>query len=116
MKRAPLSTVIAAWLQQVAADHVGPPLIVAKIVGSLMIEHGPDMWFRLSDISELTGQSPGIVAGILYRLRHRGRLYFKRRSEHHEGVDAEFQFILPRKMPKPFERDRVRGKMEVKQS
>jgi hypothetical protein len=116
LKLTPLSTDIAAWLQQLAADHDGVALIVAKTVGSLMIEDGPKMWFKLNRISDLTGLSPGIVAAILYRLRHRQRLYFKRRGDRDEGVDPEFQFILPRKMPKPIERDRVWRKMEVKQN
>jgi hypothetical protein len=116
MKLAPPSTVIAAWLQQLASDHDGVALIVAKTVGSLMIEDGPDMWFKLSRICALTGQSPAIVAGILYRLRHRGGLYFKRRSDPHEGVDPEYQFTIPRKMPKRIEPNRVWRKMEVKQN
>jgi hypothetical protein len=116
MKLAPPSTVIAAWLQQLAADHDGVALDVAKTVGSLMIEDAPETWFKLSRICALTEQSPAVVAAILYRLRHRRRLYLKRRSDRHEGVDAEFQFILPRKMAKPIERDRVRRKTEVKQN
>jgi hypothetical protein len=116
MKLTPLSTEIAAWLQRLAADHDGDALNVAKTVGSLMIEDGPEMWFKLNRICALTGQSPASVAAILYRLRHRRRLYFKRRSDRHEGVGAEFQFILPRKMPKPIERDRVWRKMEVKRN
>jgi hypothetical protein len=44
MKLTPLSTVIAAWLQQLAADHDGVALIVAKTVGSLLIEDGPRAW------------------------------------------------------------------------
>jgi hypothetical protein len=116
MNVTPLSTVIDAWLRQLAADHDGVALIVAKTVGSLMIEDGLEMWFKLNRISDLTELSPGIVAGILYRLRERGRLYFKRRGDHQEGVDPEYQFTLPRKMPKRIERDRVRRETEVKQS
>jgi hypothetical protein len=116
MKLTPLSNLIAAWLHQLAADHDGVALNVANTVGSLMIEDGPKMWFKLNRISDLTGLSPGVVSAILYRLRHRGRLYFKRRSGRDEGVDPEFQFILPRKMPKPIERDRVWRKMEVRQN
>jgi hypothetical protein len=115
MNVTPLSTVIAEWLQQLAADHDGVAFIVAKTVGSLMIEDGPEMWFKLNRISYLTGLPPGVVAAVLYRLRHRHRLYFKRRGDRDEGIDAaEFQFILSRKMPKPIERDQVWRKKEVK--
>lgn len=68
-----LGVTLDKWLQRLVADHDGTALIVAKTVGSLMFEDGPDMWFKLSRISDLTGQSPNIVAGILHRLRHRGR-------------------------------------------
>jgi hypothetical protein len=36
------------WLQRLAADHDGVALIVAKTIGSLMIEDGADEWFKLS--------------------------------------------------------------------
>jgi hypothetical protein len=107
---------LTEWVRRLAADHDGAALIVANTVAALMFEDGAEMWFKLSRICALTEQSPVIVAGILSRLRHRGRLYFKRRSDPHEGVDPEFQFILPRKMPRPFERDRVQRKMEVKKT
>jgi hypothetical protein len=42
-------------------------------VGSLMIEDRPNVWFKLSRISGLTGLSPEIIAGILYQLRLRLR-------------------------------------------
>jgi hypothetical protein len=48
---------IAEWLQRLAADHDGTALIVAKTVGSLMIEDGPGAWFKLSRICYLTRQS-----------------------------------------------------------
>jgi hypothetical protein len=89
MNVTPLSTVIAEWLQQLAADHVGVAFIVAKTVGSLMIEDGPEMWFKLNRISDLTEQSPAIVAGILHRLRRRGRLHFVRRDDPRAGVEAQ---------------------------
>ena len=37
----------------------------------MMIEQGAGEWFELSQICGLTGQSPNVVAGILYRLRDR---------------------------------------------
>jgi hypothetical protein len=86
-----LRVALADSLRRLAADHDGTALIVAKIVGSMMIEKGPDTWFKLSRISDLTGLSPAIVAGILHRLRRRGRLHFERR----DGVDREYRFTIP---------------------
>jgi hypothetical protein len=114
MKPTPLSTVIAAWLQQLAADHEGAALIVAKTVGSLMIEDGPEMWFNLKRISALAEQSPSVVAPILHRLRLRRRLRFERRGDLQDGVDHEYRFIIPTETPERIERDRVWRKMEVK--
>jgi hypothetical protein len=102
------------WLRRLAADHDGPALIVAKTVGSLMFENGPDMWFKLSRISDLTRVSPHIVAGILYRLRHRGRLHFERRDDRHDGLDPEYRFTIPTEMPEQIERTRVWATKEVK--
>jgi hypothetical protein len=116
MKLTPPSTVIAAWLRLLSADHDGTALIIAKTIGSMMIEDGPDKWFRLSRISDLTEQSPATIAGILHRLRRRGRLHFERRDEQYDGVDPEYRFILPTEMPERLERDRVWRKMEVKQN
>jgi hypothetical protein len=73
MKLTPLSTKIAAWLQRLAADHGVPALIVAKIVGSTMIEKGADIGeglavnsrLQLSRISDLTKLSPTIVFGMV---------------------------------------------------
>jgi hypothetical protein len=61
-----LGVVLGEWLQRLAADHDGTALLVAKTIGSLMIEDGPDMWFKLSRISYLTGPAPEIITGILY--------------------------------------------------
>jgi hypothetical protein len=105
---------IAEWLHRLAADHGGTALIVAKTVGSLIIEDGPDMWFKLSRISCLTAQSPNIVAGILSRLRRRGRLHFERRDDRHDGVDPEYRFTIPTEMPELIERTRVWATTEVK--
>jgi hypothetical protein len=109
------STSIEAWLQRLAADHDGTALIVAKTIGSLMIEDGLGAWFKLSRICDLTGQSPSIVAGILHRLRRRGRLYVERRGDVREGVDPEYRFTIPTKMPERIGRDRVWSRTEVKQ-
>jgi hypothetical protein len=62
MKLPPLTIDIATRLQELAADHDGVALIVAKTIGSLMIEDGPEKWFKLSRISHLTGLFPRIVA------------------------------------------------------
>ena len=109
-----LGVTLDKWLQRLVADHDGTALIVAKTVGSLMFEDGPDMWFKLSRISDLTGQSPNIVAGILHRLRHRGRLHFERRDDRHDGVDQEYRFTIPTEMPELIERTRVWPTKEVK--
>jgi hypothetical protein len=109
-----LGVVLADWLRRLAADHDGVALIVAKTVGSLMIEEGPDLWFKLSRISYLTGLSPDLIAGILYRLRRRGRLHFERRDEGHDGVDSEYRFTVPTEMPEQIERARVWATSEVK--
>jgi hypothetical protein len=98
---------IAEWLQRLAADHDGPALIVAKTVGSLMIEDGPSAWFKLSRICYLTRQPDAVVAGILSRLRQRGRLHFERRNERHDGVDPEYRFTIPAELPEVIERARV---------
>jgi hypothetical protein len=83
-----LGVVLADWVQRLAADHDGTALIVAKTVGSLMIEDGPDMWFKLSRISYLTGLFPDIITGILYQLRRRGRLQFERRDDRQDDISA----------------------------
>jgi hypothetical protein len=98
---------LSKWLRRLAADHDGAALIVAKTVGSLMIEDGPGAWFKLSRICDLTGQSDAVVAGILYRLSRRGRLHFKRRDDRHDGIDPEFRFTIPTKSPEVIERARV---------
>jgi hypothetical protein len=56
----------------------------------------------------------GRVAGILYRLRHRGRLQFERRDDRHDGLDPEYQFTIPTEMPEQIERTRVWATKEVK--
>ena len=116
-KSSPLETKLGLaledWLRRLAADHAGVALIVAKAVGSLMIEEGLDMWFKLSRISYLTGLSPDLIAGILYRLRRRGRLQFERRDRH-DGVDPEYRFTVPTEMPEQIERTRVWATKEVK--
>ena len=105
---------LAVWLRRLAADHDGAALIVAKTVGSLMIEDGQDMWFKLSRICDLTGQSSEVVAGILHRLRGRGRLHFERRDDRHDGIDPQYRFTIPTEMPERIERTRVWATMEVK--
>jgi hypothetical protein len=107
-----LSITIAEWLQRFAADHDGTALIVAKTVGSLLIENGPRAWFKLSRICDLTGQPDAVVAGILSRLRRRGRLHFERRDERHDGVDPEYRFTIPAELPEVIERARVWPTME----
>jgi hypothetical protein len=102
-----LGVVLTEWLRRLAADHDGTALIVAKVVGSLMFEDGAEMWFKLSRICDLTGQSSDVVAGILYRLRHRGRLQYERRDDRHDGVDPEYRFTIPTEMPEQIERTRV---------
>jgi hypothetical protein len=109
-----LGVVMGEWLQLLAADHDGVALIVAKTVGSLMIEDGPDMWFKLRRISGLTGQSPQVVAGILHRLRGRGRLHFERRDDRQDGVNPEYRFTIPAEMPEQIERARVWPTTEVR--
>jgi hypothetical protein len=111
---ADFANIIAHWLRRLAADHDGVALIVAKTVGSLMFEDGQDSWFQLRRISGLTGQSPEVVAGILYRLRGRGRLHFERREDRQDGVNPEYRFSIPTKMPER-ERARVWQSSEVKQ-
>jgi hypothetical protein len=69
---------------------------------------------RSSRISDLIGVSPHIVAGILYRLRHRGRLRFQWREDCHDGLDPEYRFTLPTEMPEQIERTRVWATKEVK--
>jgi hypothetical protein len=105
---------IATWLHRLAADHDGAALIVAKTVGSLLIEDGPCAWFKLSRICDLTGQPNAVVTDILYRLSRRGRLYFRRRDECHDGVDPEYRFTIPTEMPELIERTRVWATTEVK--
>jgi hypothetical protein len=105
---------LTEWLLRLAADHDGAALIVAKTVGSLMIEDGQDMLFKLSRISGLTGLSPDHITGILYRLRRRGRLHFERRDDRHDGVDPEYLFTIPAEMPELIERTRVWATTEVK--
>jgi hypothetical protein len=117
--RAPLpdttqGAAIAKWLQRLAADHDGTALIVAKTVGSLLIEDGPGAWFKLSRICDLTGQPDAVVAGILSRLSRRGRLHFKRRDERYDGVDPEFCFTIPAELPEVIERARVWPTMREK--
>ena len=123
---------LAVWLRRLAADHDGAALIVAKTVGSLMIEDGQDMWFKLSRICDLTGQSPEVVAGILERLRRRGRLDFGRRdgsqgrhdgdhhgrqhADRHDDGDPEYRFTIPTEMPELIKRTRVWATTEVKKS
>jgi hypothetical protein len=102
-----LNDKLAAWLQQLAADHDGDALFVAKTVGSMMIEQGPGTWFRLSAICALAEQPSAIVEGILHRLRRRGRLHFERRDEQYDGVAPEYRFTIPTEMPERLERDRV---------
>jgi hypothetical protein len=119
------------WLRRLAADHDGVALIVAKTVGSLMIEDGQESWFRLSRICDLTGQSPAVVAGILQRLRRRGRLDFGRRdvsqggchdADHHgrqhagrhDDADPEYRFTIPAEMPELIEHARVWATSEAK--
>jgi hypothetical protein len=109
-----LGVALDEWLRRLAADHDGAALIVGKTVGSLMIVDGQNMWFKLSRISDLTGQSPDIVAGILHRLRGRGRLHFERRDDRHDGVDPEYRFTIPTEMPELIERTRVWPTKEVK--
>jgi hypothetical protein len=70
----------------------------------LMIEDGPSAWFKLRHICDLTRQSPELVAGILHRLRARGRLGFERRCPE---VRAEFRFTIPTDLSAPVERVRV---------
>jgi hypothetical protein len=118
------------WLRRLAGDHDGAALLVAKTVGSLMFEDGPDGWFRLSRIRDLTGQPPAVVAGILQRLRRRGRLDFERRDgsqsgrhdgDHHgyqqagrhDDADPEYRFTIPTEMPEQIERTRVWPTKEV---
>jgi hypothetical protein len=107
-----LANIIAAWLRRLAADHRGPALMVAKTVGSLLIEDGPCAWFKLSRICDLTGQPHAVVAGILHRLSRRGRLHFQRRDQRHDGVDPEYRFTLPTELPELVERARVWTTME----
>jgi hypothetical protein len=120
-----LGIVLAEWLRRLAGDHDGAALLVAKTVGSLMFEDdGPDGWFRLSRICDLTGQSPAVVAGILRRLRRRGRLDFERRDgspggrhdgDHHgrqhagryDDSDPQYRFTIPTEMPEQIERTPV---------
>jgi hypothetical protein len=109
-----LGVLLEGWLQRLRTDHDGTALIVAKTVGSLMFEDGAEVWFKLSRISDLIGVSPNIVAGVLYRLRHRGRLHFERRDDRHDGVDPEYRFTIPTEMPEQIERTRVWATMEVK--
>jgi len=109
-----LGVVLTDWLRRLAADHDGVSLVVAKTVASLMIVDGPDMWFRLSRISDSAGQYPGAVAGILRRLRHHGRLHYERRDDRHDGVDPEYRFTIPTEMPEQIEHTRVWATMEVK--
>jgi hypothetical protein len=109
-----LGVLLDDWLRRLAADHDGRALIVAKTIGSLMIEYGPRSWFKLRRISNLTGQSPDVVAGILYRLRSRGRLHFERRNDHQYDVDPEYRFTIPTEMAEQIERTRVRPTKEVK--
>ena len=108
-----LGDTVGKWVSLLAADHDRTALIIAKTVGSLMIEDGPDEWFRLSRISDLTGLPPAIVAGILHRLRLRRRLHFERRGDLLDGVDHEYRFTIPSEMPERM-RERVWSKMEVK--
>jgi hypothetical protein len=54
-----------AWLRRLIADHDGTALIVAKVVGSLIIEV---IRFRLNRVCDLTGH---VLAGFLDRLRRR---------------------------------------------
>jgi hypothetical protein len=115
MKPTPLSTMIDEWLRRLVADHDGmAAVIVATTIGSLMIEEGPHKGFKLSRLSELSGLSPGIVVGILHGLRRNRRLFFKRRGDLRDGVDHEYRFTIPTKMPERVERDRIWSKMEVK--
>jgi hypothetical protein len=95
-------------------DYDGTALIVAKTIGSLMIEDGPRSWFKLRRISSLTGQSPEVVAGILYRLRGRGRLHFERRDDHQDGVNPAYRFAIPAAMPELIERAGVWSNTEVR--
>jgi hypothetical protein len=60
------------WLRQLAVDHDGRALIVAKAVASIMIDASSDQWIALRRICEITGLQSDTVAGILYRLRQRG--------------------------------------------
>jgi hypothetical protein len=114
------SSALAEWLRRLVADHDGTALIVAKTVGSLIVEDGRDGWFKLSRICGLTGQSPAVVDGILHRLQHRGRLDFERRDgsqsgrrngyrNGHDGADPEYRFTIPTEMPEQIERARVWG-------
>jgi hypothetical protein len=109
-----LGVLLDDWLRRLATDYDGTALIVAKTIGSLMIEDGPRSWFRLRRISSLTGQSPDVVAGILYRLRSRGRLHFECRNDHQDGVDSEYRFTIPTEMAEQIERTRVWPTKEVK--
>jgi hypothetical protein len=109
-----LSIINTKWLHRLATDHDGAALIVAKTVGSLMIEDGPQAWFKLSRICELTGQPAAVVAGILSRLSRRGRLRFNRRDDRYDGVDPEFHFTIPSELPEVIERARVWPTTEVK--
>jgi hypothetical protein len=109
-----LGVLLDDWLRRLAADHDGRALIVAKTIGSLMIEDGPRSWFKLRRISSLTGQSPEVVAGILYRLRGRGRLRFQRRDDRQDGLNPEYRFTIPTEMPEQIERTRAWSNTEVR--
>jgi len=95
---------IESWLHQVAADHDGMPLIVAKAVAAIMVDASSDHWIALRRVCDITGLPSNTVAGILYRLRDRGRLGFDRRGAE---VRAEFRFTVPTEMQPIVERVRV---------
>jgi hypothetical protein len=134
-KSSPLETKLGValedWLRRLAGDHDGVALIVAKTVASLMILDGPDMRFGLTRICDLTGQSPEVVAGILQRLRRRGRLDFERHDSsqggrhdgdhqgrqhagRHDDSDPQYRFTIPTEMREQIERTRVWPTKEVK--
>src|SRR5262249_47270336 len=115
--RAPLpelGVVLADWLRRLAADHDGAALSVAQAIASLIIEDGQEMWFALRRISDLTEVSTDNVAGILRRLRHRGRVHFERRDDRRDGVNPEYRFTIPSEGHKPVVRTRVWPTKEVK--
>jgi hypothetical protein len=97
-------TKLSDWLRQLAADHDGPALIVAKAVASIMVDASSDHWIALRRVCEITGLPSDTVAGILYRLRQRGRLGFDRRGPE---LRAEFHFTIPTDTQPIVERERV---------